>query len=331
MTMKAPLVTVFGGSGFIGRYVAQRMARRGWRVRVAVRRPNEAHFVRPYGEVGQVEPFQANIRDEASVRRAVQGADAVVNCIGILAQSGKQTFEAVQAQGAERIARIAAECGAKSLVQISALGADARSESVYARTKAAGEQAVQVAFPGAVILRPSVVFGPEDGFFNRFAGMARLMPILPITGGSTKFQPVYVGDVAEAAARAAVGEAEPGVYELGGPEVATMRELIGRMLKIVRRRRWVIDMPRGLARIPAGLLSFLQSITFGLFVNDQLTRDQIALLGRDNVVSEGARTLEDLGVEPTAMEAVLETYLYAYRPQGQYSKLTESAKRLNGA
>jgi NADH dehydrogenase len=184
------------------------------------------------------------------------------------------------------------------------------------------------AFPEAVILRPSVVFGAEDGFFNRFAGMARLSPVIPITGGSSRFQPVYVADVAEAAARGATGEAAPGIYELGGPEVGTLRELIGRMLKVIDRKRLVIDMPAWMARIPAGLLSLLQSLSFGLYTNNMLTRDQIRQLGRDNVVSEGARTLTDLGIRPTAMEAVLESYLYAYRPQGQYTRMTESARNI---
>ncbi|MEC9432260.1 MAG: complex I NDUFA9 subunit family protein [Pseudomonadota bacterium] len=331
MNEPAPLVTIFGASGFLGRHIAQRMARRGWRVRAAVRRPNEALFLKPYGEVGQVEPMQANIRDDASVARAVAGATVVINCIGIMAQTGPQTFDAVQAQGAARVAKAAAAAGAARLVHVSALGADAASPSAYARAKAAGEAAVLDAFPTASILRPSVVFGPEDGFFNRFAGMAKLGPVLPIVGGDAKFQPVYVGDVADAAAKLATGEAAPGLYELGGPEVATLRELVEKMLKVIRRRRLVVDMPSGLAKIPAKLLGVAQALTGGLFVNDVLTEDQIALLASDNVVAEGAKGLADLGVAPTAMEAVMETYLYAYRPQGQYSKLTESARNLRKA
>lgn len=331
MTQSAPLVTIFGGSGFVGRYVAQRMARRGWRVRAAVRRPNEAMFLRPYGEVGQVEPVQANIRDDASVAKACLGATAVVNCVGILTEVGKQSFDSVQAQGAARVARAAAEAGARSFVQISAIGADPGGPSDYARSKAAGEQAVLDAFPEAAILRPSVIFGMEDAFFNRFAAMARISPVLPITGGETKFQPVYVGDVAEAAAKAAAGEVPGGIYELGGPEVATLRALIERMLKLVRRRRLIVDLPPGLAGIPASLLGLAQSLTGGLYVNKTLTADQIAQLGVDNVVAEDAKGLRDLGIEPLAMEAVLESYLYAYRPQGQYSRLTESAKNMRGA
>ncbi|MAS43731.1 MAG: complex I NDUFA9 subunit family protein [Rhodobacteraceae bacterium] len=331
MTEPAPLVTIFGASGFVGRHIAQRMARRGWRIRAAVRRPNEALFLKPYGDVGQVEPIQANIRDDASVARAVAGADVVINCIGIMAQAGAQTFDSVQAEGAARVAKAAAAAGVSRLVHVSALGADADSASAYARAKAAGEAAILDAFPSASILRPSVIFGPEDEFFNRFAGMAKMGPVLPITGGGAKFQPVYVGDVADAAAKLAAGEAAPGLYELGGPEVATLRDLIGKMLKIIRRRRLVVDMPAGLARIPAKLLGVAQMLTGGLFVNDLLTEDQIALLASDNVVSDGARGLSDLGIAPTAMEAVIETYLYAHRPQGQYSRLTESARNLRGA
>ncbi|MEX2518401.1 MAG: complex I NDUFA9 subunit family protein, partial [Paracoccaceae bacterium] len=201
----APIVTIFGGSGFVGRYVARRMAKRGWRVRVAVRRPNEAIFVRPYGDVGQVEPIQANIRDEASTRRAIDGARAVINCVGILVQDSRQKFAGVHDSGAERIARLSAECGVQRLIHISAIGGDAESGSEYARSKAAGESAVLAAFPGATILRPSIIFGREDDFFNRFAGMAKFSPVLPLVGAETRFQPVYVDDVAAAAARAAAG------------------------------------------------------------------------------------------------------------------------------
>ncbi len=328
MSEPTPLVTIFGGSGFIGRYIAERMARRGWRVRVAVRRPNEAMFVRTYGVVGQVEPVQANIRYEDSVARAVTGADAVVNCIGIMNESGAQRFDAVMAEGAARVARLARAAGADRFVQLSAIGADPGSGSGYARAKGRGEEAVLEAFPHASILRPSVVFGPEDEFFNRFAGMARLSPILPVVGGDTRFQPVYVGDVADAAAKLAAGEAEPGVYELAGPQVETFRRLMERMLRITRRKRLILDLPPGLARLPAGALSLLQSLTGGLYVNKTLTRDQIAQLGRDNVASDGSKGLKELGIQPTTMDAVLESYLYSYRPAGQYSKLAEGAERI---
>ena len=314
---QSPLVTIIGGSGFVGRHIAQRMARRGWRVRVACRRPNEAMFVRPYGTVGQVEPVQCNIRDEASTRAVIHGADAVINCVGLLSEWGRNTLKACQAEGAGRVARLAAEEGVARLVHLSAIGADAASNSEYARTKAAGEAAVTAAFPNAVILRPSVVFGQDDGFFNRFAGMARLMPlVLPVVGAATKFQPVWVEDVAEAAAKGAAGEAGPGTYELGGPTVYTLRAAIELMLKVTRRRRLIVNLPFFLARIDAWFLQMLP--------NPLLTVDQVRLLEHDNVVSEGAATLADLGIQPTAAEGVIESYLYAYRPQGQYTQLTEN-------
>ncbi|MCA3557397.1 MAG: complex I NDUFA9 subunit family protein, partial [Rhodobacter sp.] len=242
------LVTIYGGSGFIGRYIARRMAKEGWRVRVAVRRPNEAIFVRPYGVVGQVEPVFCNIRDDASVRAVMQGADAVVNCVGVLNEVGRNGFDAVQAEGAARVARIAAELGVGRLVQLSAIGADADAASAYARSKAAGEAAVRQAFPQAVILRPSVVFGTEDQFFNRFAAMTRLGPFLPVVGAATRFQPVYVDDVAQAAVKAVLGEAAPGIYELGGPEVHSFRALMQKMLQVVQRRRLIVNIPFFVAR-----------------------------------------------------------------------------------
>ena len=317
MTAQSPLVTIIGGSGFVGRHIAQAMARRGWRVRVACRRPNDAMFVRTYGTVGQVEPVQCNIRDDASTGSVIRGADAVVNCVGVLFNAGRNTFDACQAEGAGRVARIAAEEGVGQLVHISAIGADANSDSAYARTKAAGEAAVNAAFPNAVILRPSVVFGQDDGFFNRFAAMARLMPlVLPIVGGGTRFQPVWVEDVAEAAARGCEGKAAPGLYELGGPSVMTLREAVALVLKITRRKRLVIDLPFTLARMQAWFLQMLP--------NPMLTVDQVKLLRNDNVVSSGAKTLTDLGISPTAPEGLIESYLYAYRPQGQYTQLTEN-------
>lgn len=312
----SPLVTIIGGSGFVGRYIAQRMARKGWRVRVACRRPNEALFVRTYGVVGQVEPVQCNIRHEGSLRAVIRGADAVVNCVGVLYEKGKNRFDAVQAEGAGRAARIAAEEGVGQFVQISAIGADAESASVYARSKAAGEAAVREAYPGAVILRPSVIFGPGDGFFERFAAMARYIPfVLPIVGGDTRFQPVWVVDVAEAAGRAAEGAVAPGTYELGGPNVYTLREAVALVLRVIRRRRLVIDLPFWLATMQAAVLEWLPV--------PPLTVDQVRLLRRDNVVAEGARTLADIGIEPTAPEGIIETYLVPYRPHGQYERLEE--------
>ena len=324
----APIVTIFGGSGFVGRYIARRMAKRGWRVRVAVRRPNEANFVRPYGNVGQVEPIQANIRDEASTARAIEGASAVINCVGILYEDSRQRFDGVQTEGAGRIARLAAAAGVERFVHISAIGADADSAADYARTKAMGEAAVLEAMPGAAILRPSIIFGPEDQFFNRFAGMAKIAPVLPMVGADTKFQPVYVDDVAEAACVAAETGAS-GVYELGGPETRTFRELMEMMLVEIRRRRLLAPLPFALAKVMAFTLDIAGAVgsIFGV-PNSVLTRDQVRLLETDNVVSEGAKTLSDLGVEPTALGSVIGEYLYAYRPYGQYDAITESAGKL---
>jgi NADH dehydrogenase len=322
------LVTIYGGSGFVGRYIAQRMAREGWRVRVAVRRPNEALFVKPYGAVGQVEPVFCNIRDDESVRLVMQGASAVVNCVGILVEEGANRFEVVQAEGAGRIARIAAEQGVERLVHISAIGADSASASAYARSKAAGEAAVLEHFPRAVILRPSIIFGPEDQFFNRFAAMARVSPVLPLVGASTRFQPVWVEDVAAAAVKAVVGDAAPGVYELGGPEVKTFRELMEMMLAIIRRRRLTFDIPMPLARLQGGALDLASRLTGGLLTNRLLTRDQVANLARDNVVAPHVRGLKELGIEPTPMAAVLPDYLWRFRASGQYASITDSARNL---
>lgn len=322
------LVTIYGGSGFVGRYIARRMAQAGWRVRVAVRHPNDALFVKPYGVVGQVEPVFCNIRDDASVRQVMAGSDAVVNCVGVLNEIGKNGFQAVQAEGAARIARIAADSGVAHLVQISAIGADASSDSVYSKTKAAGEAAVTAAFPGAMILRPSVIFGQEDQFFNRFAGMSRLGPILPVVGARTKFQPVYVDDVAAAAVLGATGQATPGIYELGGPDVASFRDLMQRMLDVIQRRRLVLSIPFFAARLMAFGFDMLQKVTLGLVPNGMLTRDQVRNLARDNVVSAGARGFTELGITPTAMAAVLPEYLWRYRPSGQFAATKDSAKNL---
>lgn len=322
------LVTIYGGSGFVGRYIARRLAADGWRIRVAVRRPNDAIFVRPYGVPGQVEPVLCNIRDDASVRAAMLGADAVVNCVGILNAVGKNRFDAVQAEGAGRVARIAAELGVQRLVQLSAIGADAGSDSDYARTKAKGEAAVLAAFPQAVILRPSVIFGTEDQFFNRFAAMTRFGPILPVVGANTKFQPVYVDDVAQAAVLGVEGKVAPGIYELGGPEVATFRDLMQRMLGVIRRRRLILNIPFFAAKLMGFGFDMLQTLTLGLIENKMVTRDQVRNLARDNVVAPGAKGFADLGIAPTALEAVLPEYLWRYRPSGQYAAIKESAKNL---
>lgn len=324
------LVTIFGGSGFVGRYVARRMAKEGWRVRVAVRNPNEALFVKPYGVVGQVEPVFCNVRDDASVAAVLNGADAVVNCVGILEEAGKNTFDAVQAEAPGRIARLAVAAGARSLVQISAIGANAESASEYSRTKAAGEAAVLDAFPNAVILRPSVIFGTEDEFFNRFAAMTRFGPVLPVVGAETKFQPVWVDDVAQAAVAGVTGKAAAGVYELGGPDAMTFRDLMGVMLGVIRRRRLIVNIPFGIAKIIASVAGLGQTLSLGI-VKTPVTKDQVINLRSDNVVSEGANGFAQLGIVPTDMEAVLPDYLWRFRPSGQYSEIKESAKNLRKA
>ena len=325
------LVTIFGGSGFVGRYVAQAMAKEGWRVRVACRRPNEALFVKPYGAPGQVEPVFCNIRDDASVRAVTKGADAVVNCVGTFLRMGANNQDAVQATGAGRIARIAAEESVAQLVQISAIGADPEANSGYARSKGEGEAAVLAAFPNAVVLRPSVIFGTEDHFFNRFAAMTRMGPILPLVGGNTRFQPVHVEDVAAAAVKGAMGVASPGIYELGGPDVDTLRGLMGRMLPVIKRRRLVLNLPFFVGRIMAFGFDALQAVTLGLIENKVLTGDQVRTLRQDSVVSAGAKGFADLGIEPTSMETVLPEYLWTYRPSGQYAAIKDSAKNLKKA
>lgn len=312
------LITVFGGSGFVGRHVVRALANRGWRVRVAVRRPDLAGHVRPMGGVGQVVPVQANLRYPNSVAEAIKGADGVVNLVGILHESGRQSFQKVQAEGPGTIAEAAARAGIESVVHVSAIGADQGSPSAYGRSKAAGEQAVLRHVPAAVILRPSIVFGPEDNFFNQFAGLARILPALPlIGGGATRFQPVFAGDVGEAAALALEGRATPGaVYELGGPEVKTFREILEYILKETNRRRPLIPIPFPLAEIQGRIL--------GLLPNPLLTLDQVLMLKSDNVVSEAAwaegRTLEGLGIAPDSIEAVVPSYLYRFRPAGQFER-----------
>ncbi len=321
------LVTIYGGSGFVGRYIARRMAKEGWRVRVAVRRPNEAIFVKPYGVVGQVEPVLCNIRDDRSVASVMQGADAVINCVGTFDSRGKNNFQAVQVDGAARIARLASENGVERMVHISSIGADEDSESIYSQSKAEGEAAVLAHMPDAMILRPSVIFGLEDQFFNRFAGMTRMGPVLPVVGADTKFQPVYVDDVAQAAVLGATGQAEGGVYELGGPDVNTFRELMQQMLDVIRRKRLVLNIPFWAAKAMALGFDVLNFVSAGL-IPAQITRDQVRALGYDNVVSDNVKTLDDLGIRPTAMEAVLPEYLWRFRPSGQYSEIKESAKNL---
>jgi len=321
------IVTIYGGSGFLGRYIARRLAKSGWRIRVAVRRPNEAMHVKPYGAVGQVEPVFCNIRDDASVRSVMQGADAVVNCVGTFDRKGRNNFDAVQHEGAERIARIASEEGVAHLVHVSAIGADTDADSEYSKTKALGEEAVTRHFPAAVILRPSVMFGAEDGFFNRFAAMARVSPILPVVGADTRFQPVFVDDVAQAAAAGVEGWANPGIYELGGPEIATFRALMSKMLVVIRRRRLVINVPFAAAAPMAAMMELGQTLSMGI-IPAQITRDQVKSLKVDNIVGADARGFADLDIEPTALDAVLPDYLWRFRPAGQYEAIKESAGNL---
>ncbi len=305
-------VTVFGGSGFIGRYVVERLADQGWVVRVAVRNPRRAEFLKPLGNVGQIVPMRAPLQDGNAVRAAVEGADAVINLTGILYQQGAQTFAAVQAEGAKLIADAAVAAGVGTFVHVSAIGADAQSASAYARTKAAGEQAVRDALPEATILRPSIVYGPEDDFFNRFAVMARLSPALPLIGGGrTRFQPVYVCDVADAVVAALTLPAARGnLYELGGPKTYSFKELLAYILEVTGRRCCLVTLPRNMALLKASVLERLPGAPL-------LTRDQVKLLDHDNVVSEGAAGLTDLGITPTALEGIVPEYLLRYRKGGR--------------
>jgi len=309
------IVTVFGGSGFIGRYVVQRLASDGWTIRVAVRHPARAKFLKPLGDIGQITPLCVPLQDAGAVAAAVSGADAVVNLVGVLFEGGRQRFQAVHAEGAGTVASAAAAAGVDSLVHVSALGAAADSAAAYARSKAAGEAAVREAFPEAVILRPSVVFGPEDDFFNRFAEMARFSPALPLVGGGgTRFQPVYVGDVARAVVTALTDpDCRGKLYELGGPRVYSFKEILELLLEAIGRKRMLVPLPFGLARLQATFLELLPK--------PPLTRDQVALLRHDNVVSPGALTLDALGIEPTAPEAVIPSYLDRYRPGGRFGRV----------
>jgi len=309
------LITVFGGSGFLGRHLVRALARRHYRIRVAVRRPDLAGHLQPLGRVGQIHPVQANVRHAESVEAAVRGADVVINLVGILFERGRQRFEAVQSYGAEQVALAASAHGAR-MVHVSAIGADEHSASGYARAKAEGEKAVIAARPDAVVVRPSIMFGPEDDFFNKLAAMARMLPALPLVGGgATKFQPVFVGDVAEAIARAVDGDAKPGtVYELGGAEVRTFKELMEFVLETIERRRFLIPIPFALAKLQATFLQFMPK--------PLLTPDQVELLKTDNIVSAAAqtegRTLNGLGIEPTTMATIVPSYLWRFRKTGQF-------------
>ncbi len=304
------VATVFGGSGFIGRYVVKRLAHLGYVVRVAVRDPEAALFLKPMGVVGQIVPLYASVMREPTVHRAVEAADVVVNLVGILAEGGGATFNAVHTEGAARIAALSAACGVRSLVHISAIGADPGSRSRYAASKGMAEDAVRKAFPAATILRPSLVFGPEDQFFNRFGEMARLLPFMPVISGTTRMQPVYVCDVADAImagtdpSRQTAGK----LYELGGPQIYTFREILEFILKQTRRQQPLINIPMGLARLQASVMQYLP--------NKPLTPDQLLMLAQDNVVSPGAAGLAELGIVPTPVELIVPGYICRFQPGG---------------
>ena len=312
-----PLVTVFGGSGFIGRSVVRALAKRGYRIRVAVRRPDLAYFLQPLGNVGQISFAQANLRYRASVDAAVADADHVVNCVGILHESGRNTFDAVQDFGARAIAEAARSAGA-TLTHVSAIGANAKSESAYARSKGRAEASIRSIRPDAIILRPSIVFGQDDSFFNKFGRMAQTLPFLPlIGGGETKFQPVFVEDVAEAVARAVDGKLTPGaIYELGGPVVMTFRDCLETVLRVVDRKKPLIPVPFAIASLIGSVASLVP------FIAPPLTADQVTLLKSDNIVSPEAtaerRTLDGIGIAPALVDTILPTYMVQYRQQGQF-------------
>jgi NADH dehydrogenase len=309
------LVTIYGGSGFIGRYVVRALARTGARMRIAVRRPDLAGHLQPLGMVGQIHAVQANIRNAESVLAAARGADALVNLVGVLQEGGRQTFDAVQREGARNVAEAAKAADADALVHISAIGADPQSASHYARSKAAGEAALLDVAPGAVILRPSIVFGAEDQFFNRFAALARLSPALPLIGGGhTRFQPVFVGDVARAIVTG-LSRQDGRTYELGGPAIYSFKELLQLILRETGRRRLLVPLPFGLAMLKAAFLQILPK--------PLLTMDQVRLLKKDNVVSPTAPGLAELGITATSVEAVVPAYLWRFHPKGEYASAQE--------
>ncbi len=322
MSYRTQVITVFGGSGFIGRHLIRRLAKSGAQIRIATRNPGKATFLKTAGAVGQIVPFATDCTKDESVARAVQGADVVINLLGVLYERGSQSFQGVHVDAAARIARLAAASGVNRLIQISAIGADANSPSSYARSKAAGEQAVLSAFPAATILRPSIVFGPEDNFFNKFAAMAQKAPALPlIGGGKTRFQPVYVGNLADAVVAALANDGSRGkTYELGGPRVYSFRELLELTQKDILRHRPLVTIPWNIAESLAGLLEKIPVLA------PALTRDQVALLRRDNVVSPDALGFKDLGItELATCEVILPTYLSRFIVGGKYNSLTGNA------
>lgn len=324
MIMATRLVTVFGGSGFLGRYVVRALVAQGWRVRCAVRRPHTAHELKVIGDVGQVQLMQANIRFPNSVARAVEGADAVVNLVAVLAESGKQSFEALHVRGLETIADASAKAGISNLVHVSAIGADVEAESDYARTKGEGELRLREHIPTADIMRPSIIFGPEDEFFNRFAAMAAFAPALPLLGGGkTRFQPVYVEDVATAVAQSVTTGSSGLTYELGGPRTYSFKELMEILLEAIDKRRVLVPLPwfvsslMGLAGDVSGALPFVKPF---------LTRDQVKNLKVDNIVADDALGFADLGIRPETVEAIVPTYLARYRKYGEFHEKRQPAE-----
>jgi NADH dehydrogenase len=321
MEQNAKTVTIFGGSGFVGRHVVRALAKRGYRIIVAVRRPDLAFHLQPLGDLGQIKAIQANIRVRWSIDRAVKGSDIVINLVGTFDKGGRNNFQAVQAFGARAIAEAARAEGAK-LIHMSAIGSDPLSPSGYGKSKADGEAAVFETIKSAIVMRPSIIFGPEDDFFNRFAKMAKMAPFLPLIGGGhTRFQPVYVGDVAEAVSKAADGELKGGrIYELGGPQIASFRECLDIMQKITDMKRGYLNLPWFLARAMGKLTGWLPGAP--------ITLDQVKMLETDNVVSDEAirqnRTLEGMGINPRNMETVLPSYLVRFRPQGQFTRKGEA-------
>ncbi|WP_293383079.1 complex I NDUFA9 subunit family protein [Phenylobacterium sp.] len=315
------LVTVFGGSGFIGAQAVRQLAKAGWRIRVAVRNPGAAYAMRLHGDVGQIDIVQANVRNEASLRRALSGATAAVNLVAVAYETGRQGFQALHVMGAKNVATAARAEGVSRLVQMSALGADALSGSKYARTKADGEEAARAIYPDAVVLRPSIVFGPEDNFFNRFAAMAQISPVLPLVGGGhTRFQPVFVGDVAKAIARAVADPDCAGrTYELGGPAEFSFRQLMEMMLAEIGKRRILLPLPWPAASLAGAGGDLMLGLLGDSLIVPPVTADQVTLLKADNVVSGAHLGLTDLGITPTTLEAVLPSYLYRYRKGGQYA------------
>jgi NADH dehydrogenase len=318
--LEATVATVFGGSGFIGRYVIKALARQGYTIRVPMRDPWKGGFLRTAGVVGQINPMPLSLHNHEAIAKAVEGASLVINLLGELAPSRRTGFEFLHAEVPGRIARAAAETGAARMIHISAIGADEQSASAYARSKAHGEAQVRAAFPEATILRPSIVFGPEDQFFNRFAKMAEILPALPLIGGGlTRFQPVYVADVADAVSRCVVDKATAGqTYELGGPEIYSFRQLMQKMLKEIDYKRALVTLPFGMANVQARFMEYLPG--------KPLTRDQVTLLKQDNIVSPGAKSLADLGITPTALDIVLPTYLDRFRKGGRFHGVTHGEK-----